>query len=80
MIANCKDINSIVGRKFDHFTLPDAFDEFLHPLSRLSLDPCNSHQVAKAVFLSCCPGCPSCPAHLNSTGWATCAIWAPIKN
>ena len=31
---------------------------------------------SQAVFLSCCP---DCPAHVNSIGWATLAIWAAIK-
>ena len=33
----------------------------------------------KAVFLYCCPDCPSFPAHLNCIGLATCAISAAIK-
>ena len=32
-----------------------------------------------AVFLYCCPNCPSCPVHVNSIGWATSAIWTAIE-
>ena len=34
---------------------------------------CNSLQLwwPKTVFLFYCPDCESCPAHLNSIGWAT---------
>ena len=33
-------------------------------------------ELIKTAFLYCCPGFPSCPAHLNNIGWAT---WAAIK-
>ena len=40
----------------------------------------NSTWLVHAVFLyCCCPDCPSCLSHLNSTGWATKAIWAAAK-
>ena len=32
----------------------------------------------KAVFLHCCPDCPSCLAHLDSTGWVAWPIRAAI--
>ena len=31
----------------------------------------HSSKVSKAVLLHCCPGRPSCLAHLNRIGWAT---------
>ena len=31
------------------------------------------------LFLYYCPHCPKGPAHLNSIGWATLAIWSAIK-
>ena len=34
----------------------------------------------QTVFLSCCPDYRSYPAHLNSIGWATWAVWAAVKD
>ena len=40
---------------------------------------CLTRASIRAVFFYRCPDCPSCPAHLNSTGRATWVIWAAVK-
>ena len=39
----------------------------------------NAGNSTSLVFLYCCLDCPGCPAHLNSTGRETWAIWVEIK-
>ena len=66
--------------KREHISEPYWWDWTLGLLPLLLLVTPSSHiDIIQAVFLYCCPDCPSYPARALLMGQATLAVWAAIK-